>query len=105
MDDVLIANDMPNHANAIIVTTIGAQKGAHRFAAYYGIRIQQVSHGPSYTFSYKNVTQSEVFRDFRCYFDSRVPVLRSKFRGQGQPKTVSELLNITARDTETTSVT
>jgi len=57
LDDVLASPGAPDHANAIIATTVGARSGAQRFADYYGIQIERVAHGPSYGFRYENVTQ------------------------------------------------
>ncbi len=60
MDDILAAKDTQSHANAIIVTTVGAQEGAQLFADYYGIIIESVPHGPNYTFRYENIIQASV---------------------------------------------
>ena len=57
MDDILAHPETPNCVNAIVTTTFGARSGAQRFADYYGILIEQVSHGPNYDFQYENVIQ------------------------------------------------
>lgn len=60
IDDILIAEDAPDHAKAIIVTTKGAQEGAQRFADYYGIMIENVPHRPDYIFRYENIVQAGI---------------------------------------------
>jgi hypothetical protein len=60
LDDILANPKTPNDANAIIVTTVGARKGAQRFANFYGIQIELVAHGPNYTFRYENFVQAGV---------------------------------------------
>jgi len=60
LDDILAAEDTPSDANAMLVTTVGARSGPERYADYYGIRIEQVSHGPDYTFRYEDVVQAGV---------------------------------------------
>jgi len=60
LDDILASPRTPDCISAIIVTTIGEQKGARKFAEFYGIEIQIVPHGNEYTFSYQNIIQAGV---------------------------------------------
>lgn len=60
LDDILARPDTPEHISAIIITTKGAQKGAQKFAKFYGIEIQTVPYGREYTFSYQNIIQAGV---------------------------------------------
>jgi len=60
LDDILPDPKTPSDAKAIVVTTERAREGAQRFAEYYGIEIEQVSHGPNYAFRYENVVQAGV---------------------------------------------
>lgn len=84
LDDVLAHSETPDQAKAIIVTTVGAQEGARRYADYYRIRIELVQHGPDYSFRYENILQQGVMNQL-SFSDSAVRQVVRKCGTCGEP--------------------
>jgi len=53
--DIGAAPQNPPCVLSIIVTTKGARSGAHRFANYYGLKLDTVAAGPNFGFRYENI--------------------------------------------------
>ncbi len=54
-DDILRNLKEASSIKAIIITTIGSQKGAIKYADYYKIDVEQLPHDKNFTFKYENI--------------------------------------------------
>lgn len=64
LDDLIGASGNPRVGKGILVSTKTAQRGAKKYAAHYGLDLQLVSDGPSYTFSYQGLSLVASSADF-----------------------------------------
>ena len=58
MDDILGHEGVPRNGLGILVSTALFRSGALRFAKYYNIITEQVTHSHEYTFRYENFIQA-----------------------------------------------